>query len=631
VYSLGRIGVHNVVLACLSAGIMGTTSTTQVANQMLLTFTSLRFGLMVGIGGGVPSKKHDIRLGDVVVSMPIGTLGGMIQYDFGRAVLEGQFQLKGSLNRPPPVLLTALANLQSNHATESNEITKYLTDMRNRYPGMGTQFAYPGVQHDLLYEAKYNHVSGQETCSQCDASRLVHREPRPSEAPVIHYGLIASGNQVVRDGTTRDQLSGELDVLCFEMEAAGLMDCFPCLVIRGICDYADSHKNRRWQAYAAATATAYAKDLLYIIPDNQVARAPTMLDVIGVNESRSASDDRNLVQPLSDYAMPKFQEFQLKGRIEDLEEAIRNGRKEVETIQSAGKDHPDLAGRLNNMSIMLGSRFYRTGKFEDLEEAIDWAKQAIAVTPTDHPALAERLNTLANQLLRRFERSAGLDDLEEAIHLARQSVEMTPHDHPDMAGKLSSLSIILKSRYDRTGRIEDLEEAIHLARRSVEMTPHDHPDMAGKLSSLSIILKSQHDRTGRMEDLEEAINKAEQAVDAIPEGHPARAVALSSLYSIRLSEQPGKEHDALFTHSTTSDRDSEYDSASRRPSSATSFSAAITPASSNEFVQDLIQFLAGDEDIRAAALEALQRSDRPTIEQMFNRLLVADSANHKVV
>src|SRR3954447_10782956 len=70
----------------------------------------------------------------------------------------------------------------------------------------------------------------------------------------------------MRDGATRDSVSSEFgSVLCFEMEAAGLMNNFPCIVIRGICDYADSHKNKRWQAYAAGTAAAYAKELLSVI------------------------------------------------------------------------------------------------------------------------------------------------------------------------------------------------------------------------------------------------------------------------------------------------------------------------------------------------------------------------------
>ena len=85
----------------------------------------------------------------------------------------------------------------------------------------------------------------------------------------IHYGLIASGNQVIKDATRRDKLNKDLggDVLCVEMEAAGLMYNFPCIVIRGICDYADSHKNKKWQEHAAAVAAAFAKELLeYVQP-----------------------------------------------------------------------------------------------------------------------------------------------------------------------------------------------------------------------------------------------------------------------------------------------------------------------------------------------------------------------------
>src|SRR5207237_7017161 len=108
--------------------------------------------------------------------------------------------------------------------------------------------------------------------SQCDVSKLRDRKTRSSDDPVVHYGLIASGDQVMRHGATRDRLGQELDVLCFEMEAAGLVDKFPCLVIRGICDYADSHKNKRWQPYAAATAAAYAKELLSVIPAADIDR-----------------------------------------------------------------------------------------------------------------------------------------------------------------------------------------------------------------------------------------------------------------------------------------------------------------------------------------------------------------------
>src|SRR5271163_3769052 len=269
-YVLGRIEVHNVVLACLPSGVMGTLSAARVANQMLQTFEGIRFGLMVGIGGGVPSEENDIRLGDIVVSKPTGQSGGVIQYDFGKTMQEGRFERTGSLNRPPDVLLTALANLQSKHMMEGDELTKHLSAMLRRYPRMAGQFTRPDIQHDLLYDANYDHIMEYATCSQCDIGRLINREPRHLEDPFIHYGLIASGDQVMRHGATRERLRKELDVLCFEMEAAGLMDDFPCLVVRGICDYADSHKNKQWQGYAAATAAAYAKELLNTISGTQV-------------------------------------------------------------------------------------------------------------------------------------------------------------------------------------------------------------------------------------------------------------------------------------------------------------------------------------------------------------------------
>jgi nucleoside phosphorylase len=74
---------------------------------------------------------------------------------------------------------------------------------------------------------------------------------------------------LMKDAVMRDSLASE-GVLCFEMEAAGLANRFPCLVIRGICDYSDSHKNKRWQGYAAMTAAAYAKDLLKVMLPRRV-------------------------------------------------------------------------------------------------------------------------------------------------------------------------------------------------------------------------------------------------------------------------------------------------------------------------------------------------------------------------
>ncbi|KAF2193167.1 purine and uridine phosphorylase [Zopfia rhizophila CBS 207.26] len=240
-YTLGCMSGHNIVITCLPAGQLGTNSAATVASHMKSTFTSVRFGLMVGIGGGVPSGELDIRLGDVVVSQPRLEHGGVIYYDFGKTGPSG-FTRTGALNAPPALLLSAISNLQANHYRDRNSLLPHIATI-GRLP----RFTRVSAGPDILFEATYNHVGGM-TCDQCDKKQTVRREERKSAEIVVHYGTIASGNQVMKDGNTRDRLSSELGgVLCFEMEAAGLMNSFPCLVIRGICDYADSHKNKKWQ------------------------------------------------------------------------------------------------------------------------------------------------------------------------------------------------------------------------------------------------------------------------------------------------------------------------------------------------------------------------------------------------
>jgi nucleoside phosphorylase len=272
IYCLGCIGEHNIVIACLPKGEIDNNTATTVASRMLSTFPAIRFGLLVGIGGGVPSKENDIRLGDVVVSTPTGQHGGVIKWDMEKTTEGGHFQRTGTLNSPPTVLRTALAKLESTHQMHGSKVLDYISNMVANYPRM-SKFTHPDID-DVLFEADYEHMVTSITCSPCDSAKIVHRPPRDDFA--VHYGTIASGNQVMKHGATRDKVSKDLDgALCFEMEAAGLMNHFPCLVIRGICDYADSHKNKQWQGYAAATAAAFAKELISDISANHVANTPT--------------------------------------------------------------------------------------------------------------------------------------------------------------------------------------------------------------------------------------------------------------------------------------------------------------------------------------------------------------------
>ncbi|KAK6540912.1 hypothetical protein TWF694_008296 [Orbilia ellipsospora] len=259
-YIFGSIGDHNVVMACLPSGIYGTTPAALVASQMQSSFPSIRFYLMVGIGGGVPSLA-DIRLGDIVVSTPVGLFPGVVQHDRGKIGASGQFEQTGSLKGPPRGLLNIVSKLRAIHLNEGSQVSALLAEASTKLPAY---FARPSHE-DILFQAQYEHSYGN-TCDYCDKFELVTRNSRDSCDPVIHYGIIASGNQVMKNGLQRDSTARQFGALCFEMEAAGLADVVECLVVRGICDYCDSHKNKEWQGYAAATAAAYTKELLLILP-----------------------------------------------------------------------------------------------------------------------------------------------------------------------------------------------------------------------------------------------------------------------------------------------------------------------------------------------------------------------------
>jgi tetratricopeptide (TPR) repeat protein len=242
-----------------------------------------------------------------------------------------------------------------------------------------------------------------------------------------------------------------------------------------------------------------------------------------------AGEDKNLQTKLyMHYVVLKLELFQRWGRTEDLEEAIEKGKHAVVETQ---EENEAYAKWLNNLGVMLESRYECTGKMEDLEEAIRMARQAVDVTPEDHPDLAGRLNNLGNKLESRYERTGKMENLEEAIRIARQVVDVTPEDHPDLARRLNNLGSKLESRYERMGKMEDLEEAIRIAQQAVDVTPEDHPVLATLLNNLGNRLESQYERTGKMEDLEEAIRMARQAVDLTPEDHPDFAALLNNLGS----------------------------------------------------------------------------------------------------
>jgi nucleoside phosphorylase len=271
IYTFGSICGHNVVIVC--QGDMGTTAAAVVATRMDTTFRRLRFGLLVGIAGGVPDEK-DIRLGDVVVSKGDGRSGGVVAHDHGKETSSG-FESRPFLDGVPELLRNVFSELESLLMDQESNITGYLTQAIARNP-LFSAFKRPASLVDNLYEYDYTHLKpSDKSCLECDKTRIVHRETRHGR--LVHFGIVASGNQVVKDGNKRRKLlEAHPDVIAVEMEAAGLMNVFGCATIRGICDYADSHKNDGWHKHASAVAAAAAKEVLSIIPLPKVVAAPAI-------------------------------------------------------------------------------------------------------------------------------------------------------------------------------------------------------------------------------------------------------------------------------------------------------------------------------------------------------------------
>ncbi|KAF5686342.1 kinesin light chain [Fusarium circinatum] len=262
-YSTGVIGRFNVVLAYMPG--MGKVNAATVAANCGKSFPNIKLALVVGICSVVPfsPSKDEIILGDVIVS------NGVIQYDFGRQLPERLVRKDTLLDvpgRPNLEIRAVLAKLNGlRHRRQlSAKIEGFLDVLRQ---DAELHAKYPGSTEDKLFEATYRHADDQRSCEQARCQGTLVKRNRLSTTdvlpkPAVHFGLIASADTVMKSGEDRDRIASAEDVIAFEMEGAGVWDSFPCIIIKGGCDYADSHKNKVWQRYAAATAAACAKGFL---------------------------------------------------------------------------------------------------------------------------------------------------------------------------------------------------------------------------------------------------------------------------------------------------------------------------------------------------------------------------------
>lgn len=288
-YTLGIIGRHGVVLVHMPG--MGTTYSATVATCCRSTFPGISLALVVGICGGVPFSQDgaELFLGDVAIS------DGLVRYDFARQYPDGcliKNSVSESARKLPVEILGYLAKLKGLNARQRlrERANEYLTTLSNVLGVLA-----PGVEEDILFESTYSHkhhppsscnicigdsgvltgmICGQArsaSCKElrCDIGRSVARK-RQREAtgnqvnlyPAVHFGKFGSGDKVMKSGEDRDRIARSEGIIAFEMEGAGAWEILPCVIIKGICDYSDSHKDKRWQAYAASTAAACTRAFL---------------------------------------------------------------------------------------------------------------------------------------------------------------------------------------------------------------------------------------------------------------------------------------------------------------------------------------------------------------------------------
>lgn len=298
-YTTGCIGKHNVVLTLLPE--MGKVNAAVVATAFRFSYHNLEIVLLVGICAGVPNTgggDDEILMGDVIISKRV------IQYDFGRKYTDAfvwKDTREGNLGKARKNILTLIQSLETDRGrhllqeqTADNLRGIQRAGMRRHRGGrLRDKYAYPGAACDRLFQANYLHKhlveydcsicnidpdaicdeARRASCAElgCDEGRLVHRESlsekqrfgdEEAQLPLFHIGAIASGDTVMKCGLERDRIAASEGVIAFEMEAAGIWEELPSIMVKSVCDYADGHKNKEWQNFAAATAAAAAKAII---------------------------------------------------------------------------------------------------------------------------------------------------------------------------------------------------------------------------------------------------------------------------------------------------------------------------------------------------------------------------------
>jgi nucleoside phosphorylase/HEAT repeat protein len=255
-YCLGEIlteegNKHSLVLTTVG---MGNNIAATRASLLLGHFPNIKSIIMVGIAGGIPNpnKVNDhVRLGDIVISNE----QGVIQYDYIENRVE-KIEYRNPPRPPSASLVEAVRYLEAEEILGNRPWEKYIDQALSQL-----KIERPSEDDDRLH------------CSKNQDEIIEHPKDkkRTNGKPKVFIGPIASANILQKNPVARDGLRDRFKVKAIEMEASGIADAtwthdVGYLVVRGICDYCDSHKNDEWQQYAAVVAAAYMRALIESMP-----------------------------------------------------------------------------------------------------------------------------------------------------------------------------------------------------------------------------------------------------------------------------------------------------------------------------------------------------------------------------
>ncbi|KAJ8582403.1 hypothetical protein M405DRAFT_566333 [Rhizopogon salebrosus TDB-379] len=199
-----------------------------------------------------------------------------------------------------------------------------------------------------------------------------------------------------------------------------------------------------------------------------------------------------------------------------------------EALNPYGSD--DQQGELlRSLSFALKLRFQRRGVGPDLNEAISFQREALAIFQVGHLRRPVSLFSLANLLLARFLHQGIIEDLDDSIKLHMQALDLGAVDDHFRPACMSGLADALSTRFGLRGNDKDLHNAIALNRAAVDLSPVDHPDRSFILHNLGRALATCFEHRGSDKDLEEAITVYREVLHLRPVDHPQRAMTLKSL------------------------------------------------------------------------------------------------------